>query len=110
MIDFPRADFRILPPKANFATEPLPKHQTATLVGLFWQCITDALEAGEKVELRGFGSFRLRHRQARVGRNPKTGVPVPIPAKRVPWFRAGKILQALVNQPPRARREAPRAR
>ena len=92
------------------ATVQLPKHQTATIVALFLQCITEALEAEETVELRGFGSFRLRHRRARVGRNPKTGAPVPIPAKRVPWFRAGKILQALVNQPPRSRREAPRAR
>jgi integration host factor subunit beta len=91
-------------------TVQLSKHQTATIVELFLQCITDTLEAGEKVELRRFGSFRLRQRQPRVGRNPKTGAPVPIPAKRVPGFRAGKILQALVNQPPQARRAASRAR
>ncbi len=78
----------------------LPKHQTDTVVNLFLQCITDALRAGDKVELRGFGSFRLRHRQPRTGRNPKTGDPVPIPAKQVPWFKMGKALRALVDYPP----------
>ena len=76
------------------ATIQLPTHQTETVVNLFLQCITDALRAGDKVELRGFGSFRLRRRKARAGRNPKTGDPVPIPAKQVPWFTAGKALRA----------------
>ena len=80
----------------------LPKHQTETVVELFLQCITDALRAGDKVELRGFGSFRLRRREARVGRNPKTGETVPIPAKQVPWFTVGKVLRALVDYPPPA--------
>jgi integration host factor subunit beta len=87
------------------ATVQLSKHQSATVVNLFLQCITDALEEGDKVELRGFGSFRLHHRQPRAGRNPKTGAPVLIPAKKVPWFTAGKVLQALVNQPAQSRRE-----
>ena len=78
----------------------LPKHQTATVVDLFLQCITDALGAGDKVELRGFGSFRLRRRQPRTGRNPKTGETVQIPAKQVPWFKVGKALRALVDDPP----------
>src|SRR6266481_3758431 len=65
----------------------LPKHQTETVVNLFLQCITDALEEGDKVELRGFGSFRLHHRRPRAGRNPKTGETVQIPAKKVPWFK-----------------------
>jgi len=76
----------------------LPKHQTETVVNLFLQCITDALEEGDKVELRGFGSFRLHHRRPRAGRNPKTGETVQIPAKKVPWFKAEKVLQALVNR------------
>jgi len=80
------------------ATMRLPKHQTETVVNLFLQCITDALEEGDKVELRGFGSFRLHHRRPRAGRNPKTGETVQIPAKKVPWFKAGKVLQALVNR------------
>ena len=82
------------------ATIQLPTHQTETVVNLFLQCITEALRAGDKVELRGFGSFRLRRRKARVGRNPQTGETVPIPAKQVPWFTVGKVLRALVDSPP----------
>jgi integration host factor subunit beta len=79
----------------------LPKYQTEAAVTIFLQCIMDALQAGDKVELRGFGSFRRRRRRPRVGRNPKTGDTVQIPAKQVPWFTAGKALRALVNQPER---------
>jgi integration host factor subunit beta len=97
------------------ATIQLPRHQTETVVNLFLQCITDALRAGDKVELRGFGSFRLRHRAPRAGRNPKTGETVPIPAKQVPWFKVGKALRLLVDYPPAARprprtRSVPRPR
>jgi integration host factor subunit beta len=56
------------------------------------------LNKGEKIELRGFGSFRVRGRGARRGRNPKTGEPVNIPAKRVPYFKAGKELKELINR------------
>ena len=77
----------------------LPKYQTEAVITIFLQCIMDALQTGDKVELRGFGSFRRRRRQPRVGRNPKTGDTVQIPAKQVPWFTAGKALRALVNQP-----------
>ena len=80
------------------ATVQLPQYQTDTAVTLFLQSIVDALQAGDKVELRGFGSFRLHHRQARMGRNPKTGDPVQIPARKVPWFKAGKDLRARVNR------------
>ena len=79
----------------------LPKYQTEAVVTIFLQCIMDALQAGDKVELRGFGSFRRRRRLPRVGRNPKTGDTVQIPAKQVPWFTVGKTLRALVNQPER---------
>ena len=60
--------------------------------------IVEALRRGEKVELRGFGSFRLRHRDARRGRNPKTGDRVDVPPKLVPFFKPGKELKALINQ------------
>ena len=60
--------------------------------------IVEALRRGEKVELRGFGSFRLRHRDARRGRNPKTGGRVDVPPKSLPYFRTGKELKALINQ------------
>jgi integration host factor subunit beta len=69
------------------ATLALPKRQAATVVQLFWQSIMDALEAGDHVALRGFGSFRVRARRPRLGRNPHTGAPVAIPAKQVPWFK-----------------------
>jgi len=63
------------------ATLALPKWQADTVVYLFWQSIMDALEAGDHVELRGFGSFRVRARRPRLGRNPKTGATVAIPAE-----------------------------
>jgi len=75
----------------------LPKHQTDTVITQFLQAIMAALQAGETVELRGFGRFRLRHRQARAGRNPRTGTTVQIPAKTLPTFSAGKAFQELVH-------------
>ncbi len=82
------------------ATVQLPKHQIETVLTRCLQGIMDALHAGDKVELRGFGSFRLRHRQARAGRNPRTGDTVPIPAKAVPAFTAGKAFQEMVQTSP----------
>ena len=55
------------------------------------------LKANDKIEVRGFGSFRTRQRQARTGRNPKTGAAVDVPAKRVPYFKPSKELRDLVN-------------
>ena len=60
--------------------------------------IARSLIAGDKVEIRGFGSFSTRQRQGRIGRNPKTGVRVDVPAKRIPCFRPSKDLKALINQ------------
>jgi integration host factor subunit beta len=89
------------------ATLQLPKHQTATVVHLFWQCIMDALGEGDHVALRGFGSFRLHHRRPRAARNPRTGATVQVPAKQVPWFTRGKVLHALLNpQVPSRRAQA----
>ena len=65
---------------------------TATL-----DAITDALKDGEKVQLVGFGSFEVKKRAARVGRNPKTKEPIDIPASTVPVFKAGKVLKAMVG-------------
>jgi len=79
------------------ATVQLPKHQTETVITQFLQTIMEALQTGESVELRGFGSFRLRHRQPRAGRNPRTGDTVQIPAKTIPAFTAGKAFQTLVQ-------------
>ena len=82
------------------ATVQLPKNQTEAVITGFLQRIMHALHAGDNVELRGFGSFRLRHRQAREGRNPRTGDTVQIPAKAVPSFRAGKAFQEMIQQTP----------
>ena len=75
----------------------LTKKQTEAVVNILLNCITEALSEGDKVELRGFGSFRIRSRNPREGRNPKTGDTVQIPAKRVPFFKAGKELREMVD-------------
>lgn len=76
----------------------LTKKQTESIVNILFTCITDALKEGDKVELRGFGSFRTRNRNAREGRNPKTGDTVQIPSKKVPFFKAGKELREVVDR------------
>ncbi|MCZ6872826.1 MAG: integration host factor subunit beta [bacterium] len=75
----------------------LTKKQTETIVNILLDSITEALSHGDKVELRGFGSFRIRGRNPRDGRNPKTGDAVHIPAKKVPFFKAGKELREMVD-------------
>ena len=75
----------------------LNKKDAEVIVQTVLDSIVDSLKAGEKVELRGFGSFRLRNRASRQGRNPKTGEKVFVPAKRVPYFKPGKELKALIN-------------
>ena len=75
----------------------LTKKQTETIVNILFNSIIEALSQGDKVELRGFGSFRIRQRNPREGRNPKTGDAVHIPAKQVPFFKAGKELREMVD-------------
>jgi integration host factor subunit beta len=75
----------------------LTKKQTEAIVNILLSSITEALGKGDKVELRGFGSFRIRERNPREGRNPKTGETVSIPAKKVPFFKAGKELREMVD-------------
>lgn len=60
--------------------------------------ITDALAAGDRVELRGFGAFSVKHREARTGRNPRTGESVFVKAKRLPFFKTGKALRERLNE------------
>jgi integration host factor subunit beta len=75
----------------------LTKKDSEVIVDEVFKNIIQALNRGEKIELRGFGSFRVRQRKARRGRNPKTGTPVDIPAKMVPYFKPGKELKELIN-------------
>ena len=56
-----------------------------------------ALRSDDKIEIRGFGSFRTRHREPRIGRNPKTGTRVEVPAKKIPYFKPSKELKDVVN-------------
>ena len=67
--------------------------------------MSDALVRGHRIEIRGFGSFRTRQRNPRIGRNPKTGARVEVPAKRVPFFKPSKDLRDLVNREAEARGE-----
>jgi integration host factor subunit beta len=60
--------------------------------------ITGALSRGDRVELRGFGAFSVKHRDARVGRNPRTGAHVPVNEKTVPFFKTGKEMRERLNQ------------
>ncbi len=80
----------------------LNKRDAEVIVETVFDSIIGALHKGEKVELRGFGSFRTRERGPRRGRNPKTGEPVDVPAKRVPYFKPGKELKEFFTERPDA--------
>jgi len=75
------------------------KAEAEEVVKTVLDSIVEALRRGEKIELRGFGSFRIRKRRPRQGRNPKTGVKVDVPGKAVPYFKPGKELREMLNPP-----------
>jgi integration host factor subunit beta len=75
----------------------LTKKHSEIIVDTVFKSIINALHRGDKIELRGFGSFRIRQRESRKGRNPKTGERVDVPAKKVPYFKPGKELKELIN-------------
>ncbi len=75
----------------------LSKKDAELIVETVFRSVIHALHVGDKVELRGFGSFRLRRREPRKGRNPKTGDRVDVPSKQVPYFKPGKELKDLIN-------------
>ena len=75
----------------------LTKKDTERIVNIVFGSIMNSLSNGDKVELRGFGSFRVRSRNSRDGRNPRTGEAVAIPPKNVPFFKAGKELRQMVD-------------
>jgi integration host factor subunit beta len=77
----------------------LTRMQTEIIVDVFFKSIMDALGRGEKVEIRGFGNFRLKDRAARKARNPKTGEQVEVAAKKVLHFKMGKELREMINLP-----------
>ncbi len=69
------------------------------IVAAFFDEMTNALARGERVELRGFGAFTVKHRNARAGRNPRTGETVEVAQKSVPFFKVGKELRERINKP-----------
>jgi len=75
----------------------LTRREAAATLGIVLDGIIEAMNAGDKVELRGFGSFRTRKRQPRQGRNPRTGEKVAVPSKVVPYFKPGKQLRELLG-------------
>jgi len=73
------------------------RRQAESAVNTIFGALSDALVAGDRVEIRGLGSFRVKERQPRAGRNPRTGQSVSIPARKVPTFTVGKILRGRVD-------------
>lgn len=79
-------------------TTGVNKKDTGVIVNLIMEKIGQALIEGDKVELRGFGSFKVKTRQARKARNPRTGASVQVQAKRVPYFKASNELKGRLNE------------
>jgi integration host factor subunit beta len=75
----------------------MTRNDAEETVETIFESIIGALQKGDKIEIRGFGSFRTRQRRARVGRNPKTGARVEVPPKRVPFFKPSRELKEYVN-------------
>src|SRR5208337_3134969 len=75
----------------------LTRKDSEVIVDTIFDSVVRSLRVGDKIEIRGFGSFRTRQRKPRVGRNPKTGDRVEVPAKKIPFFKPSKELKDLVN-------------
>jgi integration host factor subunit beta len=75
----------------------LTRKDSEVVVDTIFDSIVHSLRSGDKIEIRGFGSFRTRQRKPRVGRNPKTGDRVDVPAKKIPFFKPSKELKDVVN-------------
>lgn len=76
----------------------LPRKDSEEAVDIVFESITQALQKNDKIEIRGFGSFRTRDRRGRIGRNPKTGARVEVPPKKIPHFKPSKELKDFVNE------------
>ncbi|MBX3250615.1 MAG: integration host factor subunit beta [Myxococcales bacterium] len=77
----------------------ITKSRAEQVVNCVFEAMTTSLDNGDGIEIRGFGSFTVRHYKAYSGRNPRTGRPVNVPEKRLPFFKVGKELKELVNSP-----------
>lgn len=76
--------------------QELTKKQVEFIVNGVFSSVKDALNKGDKVEIRGFGSFKIREKNSKTGRNPKTGDKVDVPSKNVPYFKPGKEIKELL--------------
>jgi integration host factor subunit beta len=85
----------------------LPKGKAETIVNTIFESMETALARGERIEIRGLGSFEVRSYKAYEGRNPRTGEPVGVQPKRLPFFKVGKELKERVNESRRATTEKP---
>ena len=83
----------------------MTRKESEVIVESIFDSIVKALRGGDKIEIRGFGSFRTRQRQPRIGRNPKTGTRVDVPAKKIPYFKPSKELKDVVNNSATAAKE-----
>ena len=88
----------VLIEKISEKVRSLTKKQTEIVVETVFDSMKEALAKGEKIEIRGFGNFRLKNRRPRIARNPKTGEKVEVPGKRVLHFKAGKGLREAMNE------------
>src|SRR6185369_15220074 len=79
-------------------TQKLPKGRAELLVQIIFEAMEGALKRGERIEIRGFGSFEIRNYRSYEGRNPRTGVAVAVKPKRLPFFKVGKELKERVNE------------
>ena len=77
--------------------QKLPKDRAGLLLDTVFDCLVQALSRDERIEIRGFGSFEIRHYRARKGRNPRTGASVQVKQKRLPFFKVGKELRERIN-------------
>jgi len=99
----PAQERRTIMTKADLIDEvsrlaELTRKDSEVIVETIFDSVVRSLRAGDKIEIRGFGSFRTRQRKARMGRNPKTGEKVEVPAKKIPFFKPSKELKDLVNE------------
>ncbi len=85
----------------------MTRKESEVIVESIFDSIVKALRGGDKIEIRGFGSFRTRQRQPRIGRNPKTGTRVEVPAKKIPYFKPSKELKDVVNNSTAAKEPTP---
>jgi integration host factor subunit beta len=87
----------VLIEKVSEKVDGLTRNQTEIVVETVFESIKKALMNGEKIEIRGFGNFRLKNRKPRKARNPKTGESVEVPGKKVLYFKVGKALKEALN-------------